>query len=128
MNNIKLPENIEEIKKFADEIGIDVKYLLGEKYEGYLNLETVEYLPNNIQFNFGSNLHLRSVRSLPDNIVFNVGGDLSLYVKSLPANIKFNVGGFLDLRSVKYLPENIVFNVNRKVFFPTKHKAKIIWN
>jgi hypothetical protein len=24
------PENIEEIKKFAIEIGIDVKYLLGE--------------------------------------------------------------------------------------------------
>lgn len=63
------PENIKEIKKFAREIGIDVKYLLGERFEGYLDLP--------------------SVRSLPANIVFNVGG---------------------------------------KIFFPTEHKVKVIWN
>ncbi len=47
------PENIEEIKMFAEEINIDVKYLLGEKYEGYLNLSYVESLPANIVFNVG---------------------------------------------------------------------------
>ena len=103
------PDNIEEIEKFAEEIGIDVKNLLGEKYEGDLDLS--------------------SVKSLPSNIVFNVGGDLYLYsVRSLPDNIVFNVGGFLNLCSVKSLPSNTIFNVNKKVNFSTKHKVKVVWS
>ena len=91
---MEYPENIEEIRKFAEEIGIDVKYLLGEKYEGNLNLYSVEYLPANTVFNVGGSLFLDSVESLPNNIVFNVDGYLDLCsVKSLSANIKFNVGG-----------------------------------
>ena len=44
------PENIEEIRKFAEKINLDVKYLLGEKYEGGLKfLDIVEHLPANIQ-------------------------------------------------------------------------------
>ena len=71
------PDNIEEIKKFAEEIEIDVKYLLGEKWEGELNL--------------------RSVKSLPANIIFNVSGHLDLsFVKSLSSYIVFNVGGFFE--------------------------------
>ena len=105
---MEYPENIEEIEKFAKKINIDVKYLLGEKYEGHL--------------------YLSSVQSLPDNIVFNVGGSLSLRsVKSLPANIVFNVGGSLNLYSVESLPANVLFNVSRKIYFPTKHKVKVIW-
>ena len=72
------PENIEEIEKFAKKINIDVKYLLGEKYEGTLHLSSVKSLPANIVFNVGDDLYLYSVESLPDNIVFNVGGSLSL--------------------------------------------------
>ena len=103
------PDNIEEIKKFAKKIKLDVEYLLGEKYKGALNL--------------------RSVKSLSANIVFNVGGFLWLdSVKSLSDNIVFNVGGNLDLSSVKSLPNNIVFNVNGKIYFPTKHKVKVIWD
>lgn len=70
------PENIEEIKKFAKEIGIDVKYLLGEKYEGGLSLSSVESLPANIVFDVGGWLYLNSVESLPDNVVFNVDDDI----------------------------------------------------
>ena len=107
MSNNNLPSNIKEIEKFAEEIRIDVKYLLGEKYVGDLNLNSVE--------------------SLPANIVFNVGGDLYLYsVQSLFDNTVFNVGGCLDLRSVKSLPANILFNVRRKIYLPTKHKVKVI--
>ena len=69
MNEPCYPENIEEIERFSKIIGIDVKYLLGEKWEG--------------------NLLLPTVKSLPVNIVFNVGG---------------------------------------KIFFPTEHKVKVIWN
>jgi hypothetical protein len=102
------PENIEEIKKFADEIGIDVKYLLGEKWKG--------------------NLDLRSAKSLPANIVFNVGGYLYLNsVKSLPANIVFNVGGYLYLYSVKSLSSSTNFNVGKGIHLPTKRKVKVIW-
>lgn len=125
---MKYPENIEEIEKFAREIGIDEKYLLGKKYEGYLRLPFVESLPDNIIFNVGDDLYLYSVEYLSDNIVFNVEGNLNLYsVKSLPDNIVFNVGGPLALCSVKSLPANILFNVRRKIYLPTKHKVKVIW-
>ena len=78
MSNIQIPENIEEIRKFADEIGIDVKYLLGEKYEGDLYLSYVCYLPDNIVFNVGEFLFLCSVKSLPSVIIFNVSGKVYL--------------------------------------------------
>lgn len=105
---MEYPENIEEIEKFAKKINIDVKYLLGEKYEG--------------------NLYLTYVQSLPNNIVFNVGGHLYLRsVKSLPANIVFNVGGYLNLYSVKSLPSDIIFNVSRKIYLSTEYKVKVIW-
>ena len=102
------PKNIKEIKKFAKSINLDVKYLLGEKYE--------------------SNLWFDYIESLPDNIVFNVGGSLTLpSVKSLPENIVFNVGGFLGLRSVQSLSSNTIFNVIGDIYFPTKYKVKILW-
>ena len=122
------PENIEEIKKFAKKIKIDVKYLLGEKYEGNLWLVHIESLPANIVFNVGGWLDLSSVKSLPANIVFNVGGNLHLYsVKSLPANIVFNAGEWLDLCSVQSLSSNTIFNVIGDIYFPTDHKVKILW-
>ena len=112
MSNNNLPSNIKEIEKFAKKIKLDVKYLLGEKYVGDLNLNSVKSLSENIVFNVGGYLNLHSVESLPANIVFNVGGDLYSYsVKSLPANIVFNVGEHLYLSSIKSLPENVVFNV-----------------
>ena len=83
------PDNIEEIRKFAEEIEIDVKYLLGEKWEGSLWLD--------------------SVQSFPENIIFNIGGNLWL-------------------SCVQSLPSNTIFNVNRKIYFPTDHKVKVIWN
>ncbi len=70
------PENIEEIKKFAKKIKIDVKYLLGEKYEGNLWLVHIESLPANIVFNVGGWLDLCSVQSLSSNTIFNVIGDI----------------------------------------------------
>ena len=107
--NMVYPENIEEIKKFAEGICIDVKYLLGKRY--------------------GCSLYLTSVKSLPDNIVFDVGGSLYLSsVVSLPDNIVFDVGGSLYLPSVESLPSNTIFNINEKIYFPIDHKVKVIWN
>lgn len=122
------PENIKEIKKFAEKINIDVRYILGEKYEGDMWLPSVRFLPANIVFNVGSYLNLSSVKSLPENIVFNVGG-LNLYsVLSLPDNIQFNVGGSLILSSVQSLSPNTIFNVNGDIYFPTDHKVKVDWS
>ena len=70
------PDNIEEIKKFAKKIKLDVEYLLGEKYEGDMYLTYVKSLPANIVFNVGGWLNLPSVQSLPANIIFNVGGKI----------------------------------------------------
>jgi len=105
---MEYPENIEEIKKFAKEIKLDVKYLLGERY--------------------GYSLSFTSVESLPANIQFNVGGSLDLFsVESLPANIVFNVGDWLSLSSVESLPANTKFNVDGNIYLPMKHKVKVIW-
>ena len=123
------PENIEEIKKFANDNNINVKYLLGEKWEGNLHLRSVESLPENIVFVVGGLMNLPYVRSLPDNIVFDVDGSLNLdSVKSLPDNIRFNVGGWLNLFSVESLPSNTIFNVGGDILFPTKHKVKVDWS
>jgi len=105
---MEYPENIEEIEKFAKKINIDVKYLLGEKYEGSMWLPSVRSLPENIKFNVGGSLNLYSVCSLPDNIVFNVGRNLVLY-------------------SVESFPSNVIFNVDGNVSFPFVHKVKVIW-
>lgn len=126
---MEFPKNIEEIKKFAETIHIDVKYLLGEKCEGNLHLRSVESLPENIVFDVGGLLNLPYVRSLPDNIVFDVDGSLNLdSVKSLPDNIVFNVSGWLNLFSVESLPSNTIFNVGGDILFPTKHKVKVDWS
>ena len=123
------PENIEEIKKFAEDIGIDVEYLLGEKWEVNLVLpNSVKSLPANIEFNVGGWLWIPSAESLSANIKFNVGGYLSLSsVKSLQDNTVFNVGGWLDLISVQSLPANTKFNVDGNIYLPMKHKVKVIW-
>ena len=60
--NMIYPPNIKEIQKFAEEIELDVKYLLGEIYNGNLNLFYVKSLPANIVFNVGGWLNLFSVK------------------------------------------------------------------
>ena len=70
------PENIEEIEKFAEEIDIDVKYLLGEKWEGDLYLPYVKSLPDNIAFDVGGSLDLHSVESFSSNTIFNVNENI----------------------------------------------------
>ena len=70
--NMVHPENIEEIKKFAEGICIDVKYLLGKRYGCSLYLTSVVSLPDNIVFDVGGSLYLPSVESLPSNTIFNI--------------------------------------------------------
>ena len=72
------PVNYKEIEEFAKSINLDVKYLLGEKYEEDLYLSYVCYLPDNIVFNVGEFLFLCSVKSLPSVIIFNVSGKVYL--------------------------------------------------
>ena len=102
------PPNIKEIEKFAEEIGKDVKYLLGEKYEG--------------------DLDLYYVKSLPANIVFNVGGGLNLSsVKSLPENITFYIKGSVWLESVETIHSSVKFVNFGRLILPPAKKVKIIW-
>ena len=55
--NMVYPENIEEIKKFAEGICIDVKYLLGKRYGCSLYLTSVESLPSNTIFNINEKIY-----------------------------------------------------------------------
>ena len=96
------PSNIKEIKKFAKEIGINVKYLLGEKYDGDFHLSRVKSLPANIVFNGSGYLYLESVKSLPTNTVFNVKGLLWLgYVETIHSSVQFVNFGHLVLPAYK---------------------------
>lgn len=123
------PENIEEIKKFAKEINLDVKYLFGEKWEWDLNLCYVKSLPANIVFNISGYLDLDHVISFPPNIEFNVDGWLDLLsVETLPKNTVFNVGKNLWLPKIKSVSSDVVFNVGGSIYLNVDHKVKVLWD
>ena len=72
------PENIEEIKMFAKDVGIDVKYLLGKKWKRNMLLGFVRHVPANVQFNVDGWLGFVRVDSVHSNVIFNVDGNVSL--------------------------------------------------
>ena len=72
------PKNIEEIKMFAKDIGIDVKYLLGKKWKGNLLLGGVRHVPAHVQFNVDGWLGFIRVDSVHSSVVFNVSGKVRL--------------------------------------------------
>lgn len=74
MNEQCYPKNIEEIKMFAKDIGIDVKYLLGKKWKGDLFLGFVRHVPAHVQFNVDGCLGFIRVDSIHSSAVFNVSG------------------------------------------------------
>lgn len=103
------PTNIEEIRKFAKEIKLDVKYLLGETYNGNLDLTLVEKI------------------KIPANVQFNVRGDLWLGgVVTLPENVTFDVGERLCLNSVETIHSSVQF-VNYKILFLPFDEVKVKW-
>jgi hypothetical protein len=80
-------------------------------HEGYVYLNSLTSLPDNIQFNNEGYVDLYSLTSLPDNIQFNNEGYVDLYsLTSLPDNIQFNNEGYVYLRSLTSLPNNVQFN------------------
>jgi hypothetical protein len=80
MNEQCYPKNIEEIKKFAEDIGIDVKYLLGKKWKGDLFLGFVRHVPAHGQFNVDGCLGFIRVDSIHSSVVFNVSGKVKFEV------------------------------------------------
>lgn len=116
MSNTQLPENIEEIKKFAEEIKLDVKYLLGEKWEGDLNLNGVTNIPRNVYFNVERDLLLPDLRYVPEGVWFYVGAYLCLSsVEKLSSKLNVIVGGSLVLSNLSHIPDDTVFSVGRDV-------------
>jgi hypothetical protein len=114
--NMNYPENIEEIRKFAEEIGIDVCYLLGEKYKGDLSLPSVKSLPDNIVFNIGGYLEISNIKHIPSGTVFNVGKWLYMrFSTSISKDVVFNVGKWLWLYSVENISSDVKFNVGGEV-------------
>lgn len=108
MNVESLPPNIEEIRKFAKEIKLDVKYFLGEMHCGDLWVDRVKTLPENITFNVVGSLGLESVRCLPKNIIFNVCH-------------------YLYLNSVETIHSSVQFVDFVHLVLPEDRKVKIIW-
>ena len=84
--------NYKEIEAFANSINLDVKYLLGEKYEGSLDLSSLTSLPENFNVTVGGSLWLDSLTSIPENFNVTVGGNLWLHsLTSLPENYKISL-------------------------------------
>ncbi len=79
-----------ELKKVLDKKRYTYEDLGNEliiNHKGNINLYSITFLPDNIQFNNGGNIYLDSLTSLPDNIQFNNGGNVSLgKLRSLPNN------------------------------------------
>ena len=74
------PENIEEIKEFAEEIELDVKYLIGKKWDGNLWIWDARYIPANVKFNVSGWLCADRVDSVHSSVVFNVSGKVKFEV------------------------------------------------
>ena len=122
------PPNIEEIRKYAEEIKLDVKYLLGEKYYGNLFLSSCVRIPSNVVFNVVDSMFSPFIVSLPSDVVFNVSESLYLNsVRVLSDNIVFNVGNVLDLQRVESIHSSVQFVNCKRLILPTDKKVKIIW-
>ena len=123
------PSNYKELEAFAKSINLDVKYLLGEKYEGNLDLSSLTSLPENFNVTVGGYLDLGSVTSIPENFNVTVGGSLYLNsLKTIQENFNVTVGGYLDLGSLKSLPENYKISLKGDLYIDdNKVSTKVIY-
>lgn len=137
------PENIEEIRKFAKKIDLDVKYLLGEKLDRCLWIYT-DYIPSNVILNIGESLMADSLQSIPTGVVIQVGNYIFLrsvnnisgnivissrvtfltQVRSITNRVQFNCD-VLKLDSVDIIDSSVELNVNT-LLIPRSKKVKII--
>ena len=83
MNKIS---NYKEIEAFAKSINLDVKYLLGEKYEGDLDLSSLTSIPENFNVTVGGTLWLRSLTSIPEKYKSSLMCDL--YINAAEVSTK----------------------------------------
>jgi death-on-curing protein len=101
-------ENILKNKNYSYYID---NYTLIINHKGYVDLDALTQLPENIQFNNKGYVNLNSLTQLPENTQFNNKGDVELRsLTQLPENIQFNNEGYVSLDSLTQLPENIQFN------------------
>ena len=84
------PSNYKEIEAFAKSINLDVKYLLGEKYEGNIYLCSLTSLPENFNVTVGGNLRLDSLKSLPENYKISLKGDLYINTFGVSKKVIYN--------------------------------------
>ena len=67
------------------------------KSNGYVYLESLTTMPDNVQFNNHGFVYLRSLTTMPDNV-------------------QFNNHGYVDLRSLTTMPDNVQFNNHGSVY------------
>ena len=72
--------NYKEIEAFAKSINLDVKYLMGEKYGGNLDLSSLTSIPENFNVTVVGDLDISSLTSLPENFNVTVGGNLCFFL------------------------------------------------
>ena len=82
--------NYKEIEAFAKSINLDVKYLLGEKYEGSLVLSSLTSLPENFNVTVGGSLYLCSLKTLPENYKINLKGELYINAAEVFTKVIYN--------------------------------------
>ena len=99
------PVNYKEIEEFAKTINLDVKYLLGEFYEGNLNLSSLKSLPENTTFNIGGSLDLESLKSLSKNYKISLKNNLYIDDKEILSKIVYKK---LDADAIMYFDNDYI--------------------
>ncbi|MFA5398617.1 MAG: hypothetical protein WC346_21565, partial [Methanogenium sp.] len=86
-------------------------------HEGNVFLDSLQQLPDNVQFNNKGYVNLPSLTQLPDNVQFNNKGYVDLpSLTQLPDNVQFNNKGSVFLDSLTQLPDDVQFNNKGNVF------------
>ena len=106
------PSNYKEIEAFAKSINLDVKYLLGEKYEGSLVLCYLKTLPENFNVTVGGNLDLCSLKTLPENYKISLKGGLYISSSEVSTKViykKLDIDSIITFEGTNYILADGIF-------------------
>ena len=84
---------------------------------GYVCLESLTTLPENVKFENQGNVYLENLTTLSENVKFENQGNVYLEsLTTLPENVKFENQGHVCLERLTTLPENVKFENQGNVY------------
>ena len=104
-----------KIQEFCKNYNLTIDQFYGkEKYEGYLDLDSLTSIPEGFNPTVGGYLNLSSLTSIPEGFNPTAGGYLDLRsLTSIPEGFNPTVGGSLDLKNeskrIQNIPSSYIF-------------------